>query len=100
MADKHGIRKDFLKDEGANNIHRFKGTGKEFRLLCLPYGKFNIIIGGAAIKLSGTETYQDNPEYLRQVRIYQAVDKALVENEVDFSKLKDYTEQIFEIEIL
>jgi hypothetical protein len=57
MANRFGIRKDYLKDEGPNNVHRFRNTGKEFRLLCLPYGKFNLIIGGAAIKKLGTDTY-------------------------------------------
>ncbi len=110
MADKYGIVTKYFKDEGPNNVHRFRipeeekkkinKTKDRFRLLCLVYGKFNIIIGGAAIKLSGTDTYQENPEYHRQVKICQAVDKALEENEVDFSRLIDYKEQIFEIELL
>jgi len=99
MADKFGVDKDFFKDEGERNVYRFNKTGKEFRLLCLPYGRFNVIIGGGAIKKPGTDTYQENPEYYRQVKILQAVDKILMDCEVDFSKLINYIDQTFEIEL-
>lgn len=99
MSDEIGARQEFFKDEGPNSVYRFRSTGKKFRILCLRYGNLNIIIGGSAIKSSGTRSYQENPEYYQQVKILQAVDYVLAENEIDFTRLKDYTNQIFEIEV-
>lgn len=98
MATRTGIRDGFFKDEGPNSVFKFQETD-ELRIYCLKYGSISIILGGGDTKENNVRTYQDKEELFFEVKLLRAIDQCLLENDIDFTHLEEYTDKIFEMEI-
>lgn len=57
-----------------------------------------MILGGGAFKNKVNDRYQDVPEYFGQIKPMRAVDRILVENEIDFTNPENYLDMEFEME--
>lgn len=96
MAQRTGIRDNFFKPQGKNSVHSFRGTGK-LRIYCLKYGSASVVLGGGGVKV--VRTYQEDEVLYKPVRLLQAIDRCLKENEVNFADLLNYTDIEMEIDV-